>query len=93
MRNKQQEMRISNSNSDDHTKINKLRCRRGFPNWKQQIMLVANAKGFDQYLTTNIVVKTQAELDAKEIELINEINDDSRKMKKGELTKWKREEA
>ena len=81
----------SNSDSDDHMKTYKLRNRKGFSAWKQKIMSVASAKGYDQYLTTNITVKTQAELDTKEIEMINESNDDARRVKKGELTKWKRE--
>ena len=77
----------SNSDSDDHMKTYKLRNRKGFSAWKQKIMSVASAKGYDQYLTTNITVKTQAELDTKEIEMINESNDDARRVKKGELTR------
>ena len=81
----------SNSDSDDHMKVYKLRSRRGFPIWKQKIMSVASAKGFDHYLTTNVAVKTQGDIDTKEIEVINETDDDARRVKKGELTKWKRE--
>ena len=90
-RNKEQGTMSSNSDSEENAKLYKLRSRRGFPIWRQKTMSTASAKGFDQYLTSNIQVKTQAELDAKEIEMINETDDDLRRIKKGELIKLKRE--
>ena len=82
---------MSSSESDENTKVYKLRSRAEFPVWKQKVMSIASAKGFDQYLTTNLPVKTQAELDNKELDMISEVNDDVRRVLKGELTKWKRE--
>ena len=82
---------MSSSESDENTKVYKLRSRAEFPVWKQKVISIASAKGFDQYLTTNLPVKTQAELDNKELDMISEVNDDARRILKGELTKWKRE--
>ena len=84
-------MSSDSNESSDGMKVYKLKSRRGFPTWKQKIMSVASAKGYDHYLTTNVTVRTQTELDEKETEVINEIDDDVRRVKKGELTKWKRE--
>ena len=81
----------SNSDSDDHMKTYKLRSRRGFTVWRQKVMSVASAKGYDQYLTSDLKVKTQAELDSKENEMINEIDDARIIILKGELAKLKRE--
>ena len=92
-RNKIVTMSSDSSESGDATKVFKLRSRRSFPIWKQKIMSVASAKGFDQYLTKSIPIKTQAEIDAKEIDQINEADEDVRRVKKGELTKWKRERS
>ena len=84
-------MPSDSSDSGENMRVFKLRSRRSFPTWKQKIMSVASAKGFDQYITNNIAVKTQAELDLKETDMINESNEDARRVMKGELTKWTRE--
>ena len=69
----------------------KLRSRKAFPIWKQKVMSAASARGFDQYFTKNLAVKTQDELDQQETDVINETDDNQRRVKKGELAKWKRE--
>ena len=80
-------MSSDSNESSDGMKVYKLKSRRGFPTWKQKIMSVASAKGYNHYLTTNVTVRTQTELDEKETQVINEIDDDVRRVKKGELTK------
>ena len=47
--------------------------------------------GFDQFLTTNISVRTQEEFDTLEIDYINEADEEVRRVKKGELRKLKQE--
>ena len=48
-------------------------------------MSVASAKGFNQYIEQNIAVKTQAELDILETDMINEADENVRRVKKGEF--------
>ena len=79
------------SSSDGDTKVYKLRSRRHFPIWKQKILSAASSKGYDKFLTSSVAVKTEMEIDAKEVDYINEVDDKQRRIKKGELNKMKNE--
>ena len=81
----------SDSSTMSETKVCKLRSRKYFPIWKQKILSAASSKGYDKYLTTSVAVKTDAEIDAKEVDYINEADDKQRRIKKGELHKMKSE--
>ena len=75
------------SNSDENTKVYKLVRKKKFPIWKQKMMSTASSKGFDKYLLNDVTVKTQDELDAKETQYINEPDETTRRVLKGELVK------
>ena len=84
-------MSSDSSDSGSDTKVYKLRSRRYFPIWKQKMLSSASSKGFDKYLLNDVQVKTEAEIDTKETEYINEADDNVRRVKKGELVQMKRE--
>ena len=84
-------MSSDSSNAEENTKVYKIRSKKGFPIWKQKIMSVASSKGFEQYLTKDIAIKTQDELDNLETAFINKNDDAKRRVMKGELAKYKRE--
>ena len=84
-------MSSDSSNSDENTKVYKLVSKKKFPIWKQKMMSTASSKGFDKYLLNDVTVKTQDELDAKETQYINEPDETTRRVLKGELAKETRE--
>ena len=84
-------MSSSSSESGNDAKVAKLRSRAYFPVWKQKMLSAASSKGYDKYLTLSVAIKTQAEIDAKEVEYINEPDEKDRRVKKGEWAQMKRE--
>ena len=83
-------MSSSSSESEGNTKVYKLRSRTHFPAWKQKIISAASSKGFEKYLTSNVAVKTEAEIDQDEADYINEVDDHRRRVKRGLLSQAKR---
>ena len=81
----------SSSESEGEVKVSKLRSRTYFPIWKQKALSATSLKGWDRYLTNAVVIKTQAEIDIKEANYINEVDDKVRRVKKAELNQMKRE--
>ena len=89
---REKEEMSSDSDSDEReTRVFKLKSRSYFPKWKQKTLSMAISKGFDQFLTDSISVKTQDELDNIEIDYINEADEEAKRVKKRELRKLKRE--
>ena len=84
-------MSSDSSDSGNDAKVYKLRSRRYFPVWKQKTLSAACSKGYEKYFTTSVVIKTEAEIDAKETDYINEVDEKVRRVKKGELAQMKRE--
>ena len=87
----QVQMSSDSDSENGDTRVFKLKSRSYFPMWKQKTLSTASHRGFDQFLTTNISVRTQEELDTLEIDYINEADEEVRRVKKGELRKLKRE--
>ena len=81
----------SSEASNNTTRVYKLRSRRHFATWKQKALSNASSRGFDQFLVNNVPVKTQTELDTEEQAYINETDEGQRRIKKGQLSKMKRE--
>ena len=84
-------MSSDSSQSSNDTKVYKLKSRRHFQTWKQKMLSNASSRGFDSYLTKDIQVKTQDELDIAEQDYINENDEGQRRIKKATLHKLKRE--
>ena len=83
-------MSSDSSDSDRDAKAFKLRSRKFFPIWKQKTISAASTKGYSKYLTEDVSVKSDTEIDNKEAEYIKEVDDTQRRIKKGELVKMKR---
>ena len=74
-----------------NTKVYKLRSKKYFPIWKQKALSTASSRGYNKYLTQDVTVKTETEIDTMETNYINETDDAKRRKMKGELSKYKRE--
>ena len=83
-------MSSSSSESGNKTKAYKLKSRKHFPIWKQKTLATANLKGFAKYLTQNVTISSEADIDLKEMDYINEVDDGKRRKLKGELSQMKR---
>ena len=63
-----------------HTKVYKLRSKRYFPIWKQKVLSAASSRGYNKYLTNNVNMETEIDIDIKETEYINETDNVKRRV-------------
>ena len=77
----------SDSDSDRDTKVYKLRSRKNFPSWKQKTLSMASSKGYERFLLEDVAIKSEDDIDDKEIEMIEETDPDKRRKLKAELAK------
>ena len=84
-------MSSDSSEASGSTKVYKLRSKKYFPIWKQKALSTASSRGYNKYLTQDVTVKTETEIDTMETNYINETDDAKRRKMKGELSKYKRE--
>ena len=68
-------MSSDSRDSDTDAKAFKLRSRKLFPIWKQKTISAASTKGYSKYLTEDMSVKSDTEIDNKEVEYIKEVDD------------------
>ena len=61
-------MSDTSSNDRYNTKVYKLNSRKNFPEWKQKTLSLAQSKGYDRFLISKVVVKSEAEIEVLEDE-------------------------